>query len=73
MARTWGLDVLDCPRCHGRMELIACTPDPLVAHKILTHLGLPTRAPPRPPPWTRQRVLPFPERRDDIDPPTLVH
>ena len=73
MARTWGLDVLDCPRCHGRMELIACIEDPLVAHKILTHLGLPTRAPPRPPPWTRQRVLPFPERRDDIDPPTLVH
>ena len=29
--QTMGLDVLDCPRCHGRMELISAIQDPLVA------------------------------------------
>jgi hypothetical protein len=49
--RTWGLDVLDCSRCGDRMELLASIEDPDVAAKILRHLNLPTRAPPRRRPW----------------------
>ena len=51
MRRSFGIDVLQCPTCSGRMELIATIEDPDVAAKILKHLGLPARAPPRPPPW----------------------
>src|SRR5437870_13042750 len=43
------LDVLACPRCGGRMSLIATIDDPRVIRKILGHLGLPTEVPqPRP-------------------------
>ena len=58
------------------MELIATIEDPLIAQRILTHLGLPTTGPPRPPPWSRQRPLPFddpPRDLDDADPPAAVH
>jgi hypothetical protein len=41
MRRAFDLDVLRCPRCAGRMELIATIDDPAVIHRILTHLGLP--------------------------------
>jgi len=47
MNRTMGLEVLDCPRCHRRMELITAIEDPAVARKILDHLNLPARPPPR--------------------------
>ena len=75
MQRSWGVDVLDCPKCHGRMELVACIEDTVVAHKILDHLGLPTRGPPRPAPWCRQRTLPFPQTPADldcVDPPAFL-
>jgi hypothetical protein len=45
LKRTWGLDVLLCPRCSGPMRLIAAIEDPAVARRILVHLGLPARAP----------------------------
>ena len=51
MRRTWNLDVLACPRCGERMELIATIEDERTARKILEHLGLPARAPPRGRPW----------------------
>jgi hypothetical protein len=35
------LDVLHCPRCAGRMHLIATIDDPAVMQRILAHLGLP--------------------------------
>ena len=41
MRRAFDLDVLHCPRCDGRMELIATIADPAVIHRILAHLGLP--------------------------------
>ena len=41
MKRVFDLDVLDCPGCGGRMEIIAEIEDPLIARKILQHLGLP--------------------------------
>ncbi len=38
-----------CPQCGGPLTLIAAIEDPAVIVKILAHLGLPTRAPPRAP------------------------
>ena len=38
-----------CPHCGGPVTIIAAIEDPLVIAKILAHLGLPTRAPPRSP------------------------
>jgi len=55
MKRTFGLDVLECPKCHGRMKLIALIDQPAVIQKILKHLGLPADIPrARPPPKDRQ-------------------
>ena len=41
------------------MELIAIIDDERVARKILSHLGLPVRAPPRAPPWRPKQQLRF--------------
>ena len=41
MRRAFDLDVLRCPRCAGRVELIGTIDDPAVIHRILAHLGLP--------------------------------
>ena len=58
------------------MRLIAAIEDPRTAARILAHLGLPTRAPPRGPPWHPDAIAglpPQPERPhpdyDGIDPP----
>ena len=51
LRHTFAVDVLACPRCGGRMRVIATIDDPVVIRKILTHLGLPTELPAsRPPP-----------------------
>jgi hypothetical protein len=42
MRRAFDLHVLACPRCGGRMRLIATIEDPRVIRQILAHLGLPT-------------------------------
>lgn len=77
MRRSFGLDVLACPRCEGRMELIAAIEDERIAARILAHLGLPARAPPRGQPWRRQRFAPdhnrpFVDTPDGIDAPAFV-
>jgi hypothetical protein len=41
MARVFALDVLECPRCGGRMRILAAIEDPSVARKILDSLGCP--------------------------------
>ena len=64
MKRTWGLSVLVCPRCAGSMRLVAVIEDERVARKILEHLGLPARAPPRGRPWRPGQQLAL---RDDAD------
>jgi hypothetical protein len=46
LKRAWRVDALECPKCGGRMGLIAVILDPKVAAKIVRHLGLGTRAPP---------------------------
>ena len=49
MRRTFGLDVLACPRCGGRLRLVALIDQASVVQRILRHLGLPTEVPePRP-------------------------
>ena len=49
MRRTFGFDVLACPRCGGRLHLIAMIEEASVIQRILRHLGLPTQIPdPRP-------------------------
>jgi len=54
MRRVFELDVLACPRCGGRMSVIATIEAGNVMSKILSHLGLPTEPPnplpARPPP-----------------------
>jgi hypothetical protein len=58
LRRVYRLDVLKCPRCEGRLEVIAAISDPDVVRRILDHLGLPStppqckpaRAPPDPMP-----------------------
>jgi hypothetical protein len=47
--RSFGIDVLACPRCGGRLRLIALIEEAAVIDRILRHLGLPTETPaPRP-------------------------
>ena len=40
------IDVLECPRCQGRMRILAAIHPPTATQKILDWLGLPSRAPP---------------------------
>lgn len=46
MKRTFGFDVLVCPRCSGKMRVIATITEPPVVRQILEHLGV--RASPLP-------------------------
>ena len=49
MRRTFELDVLACPRCGGRLRLVALIEQAAVVQRILRHFGLPTEVPePRP-------------------------
>ena len=44
--RVFEVDALDCPRCGGRMRILAAITDPDVARRILMCLRLPPRARP---------------------------
>jgi hypothetical protein len=46
MARTFEFDVLQCPRCGGRMKIIAAIESSEVACRILECLGIVSRPPP---------------------------
>jgi hypothetical protein len=49
MRRTFGFDVRACPRCGGRVPLIALIEEAAVIGRFLRHLGLPAAIPaPRP-------------------------
>ncbi len=56
MRRAFEIDVLACPRCGGRLRLIATVDDPAIIQRILAHLACsrsgdsPGPAPPRAPP-----------------------
>ena len=47
LKRVFGIDIEHCPQCGGTLKIIAPIEEPAVIVRILTHLGLPARAPPR--------------------------
>ena len=49
LKRVFNIDMERCPNCQGRLTIIAAIEDPSTIAKILKHLGLPARAPPRAP------------------------
>ena len=49
LKRVFDIDLEHCPNCGGPLTIIAALLDPTVIAKILSHLGLPIRAPPRAP------------------------
>jgi hypothetical protein len=54
MRRAFGYDLLSCPNCGGKMQLLACILERGAIRKILTHL----RLPPDPPALARARASP---------------
>ena len=46
MQRIFKIDALQCPRCQGRLRILAAILPPDATPKILEWLGLPSRAPP---------------------------
>jgi hypothetical protein len=46
LQRVFEVDALACPKCGGRMRVLAAITDPTVAARILRCLALPARAPP---------------------------
>jgi hypothetical protein len=46
MRRSLDVDVLQCPRCDGRLRVIAVITAREPVQKTLSHLGLPTEEPP---------------------------
>jgi uncharacterized protein YbaR (Trm112 family) len=61
LARTFAVDVLACPKCHGRMRLLASVQEPAKVARFLAAMGepteLPRRTPGRGPPYWKSRVL----------------
>jgi hypothetical protein len=56
LKRVFLVDVLECPKCKGRMKILAAVSAPTRACRVLESLGLPSEAPrlrpARPPPQT---------------------
>jgi hypothetical protein len=46
LKRVFDIDIKRCPNCGGALKIIAAIEDPPVIVKILSHLGLSTRARP---------------------------
>ena len=49
LKRAFEIDIEKCPHCGGTLKIIAAIENPDVIAKILAHLGLSARAPPRTP------------------------
>ena len=49
LKRVFDIDIERCTHCGGTLKIIAAIEDPPVIARILAHLGVPTRAPPRAP------------------------
>jgi hypothetical protein len=47
LKRVFAIDIEQCPHGGGTLKIIAAIEHPPVIAKILAHLGLPIRAPPR--------------------------
>jgi len=74
LKRVFAIDVLECARCTGPMRMISFVDDERTPRKILTHLGLPTRAPPRgrAQPRRGQLELDGPTDYVGVDPPLVI-
>ncbi|MCC6646611.1 MAG: transposase [Polyangiaceae bacterium] len=61
LARTFAIDVLACPKCSGRMKLVAMVTDPKSVRAYLRGIGepcdVPERSPSRGPPYWKSTVL----------------
>ena len=61
LARTFAVDVLACPKCHGRMRLLALVQEPANVARFLAAMGeateMPRRSPGRGPPYWKSHVL----------------
>ncbi len=61
LARTFGVDVLACPKCQGRLKLMAMVTDPASIARYLAAVGeateVPRRTPSRGPPYWKSQVL----------------
>ncbi len=61
LKRTFGLDVLACKRCGGRMRLLAMVTEPASVVRYLARIGessdVPVRSPSRGPPYWKSTVL----------------
>ena len=49
LKRVFDIDIAKCPHPGGTLKIIAAIENPAVIAKILAHLGLSARAPPRTP------------------------
>ena len=47
LKRVFNIDIEQCPHCGGQLKLIAAIEQPAAIARILTHLGLAARPPPR--------------------------
>lgn len=45
LRRSFSVDVLECPKCHGRLRVVAVITEREPIQRILSHLRLPTEAP----------------------------
>ena len=54
LKRVFQVDLGHCPNCGGELKIIAAILESAVIERILTHLGLQARAPPRTPARERQ-------------------
>jgi hypothetical protein len=46
LRRSFSVDVLECPKCHGRLRVVAVITEREPVRRILAHLGMATDAPP---------------------------
>jgi len=49
LKRVFQIDIEHCPNCGGQLKIIAAILESAVIERIVTHLGLQARAPPRVP------------------------
>jgi hypothetical protein len=60
--RSFGIDLLQCPRCEGRMKVVAVVMEPAEVERLCASLGEATSAPPvHPSRYRRQIQMEFAE------------
>jgi hypothetical protein len=74
LKRVFMTDALTCPKCNGRMKILAAITKPEAIRRILDHLGIPSEPPrrtaARPPPQAELSGSADPAEVDCADPPS---